>query len=342
VVSARRKTEPAKLSALVKGDLDWIVMKALEKERSRRYETASALAADVRRFLSEEPVEARPPSTWYRFRKLARRHRVALTTASLVGLALLIGLADSIWLALRAHRAEAAAVAQRTAAEEQRVAATAAAEIVRADRDRALDAEKRAGAEKANAQAALRFLLADVLEQADPFREPDRDLRVHTLLDRAAQRLDGNKTMSPFVEAAIRHTMGTIYWRLGELEKGERQLTRAYQLQQQHAGLDHAETLDVAHSLAQLCWYQSDFAKAEPLFLRVIDGRRRLFGDDNPETLRAMNGLAMLYSYRDESDRAEPLFAQALQTSIRARGDRDADTLILMGRPSWATDILIR
>ena len=93
-VSSQRKTEPAKLSALVKGDLDWIVMKALEKDRSRRYETASAFAADVRRFLAEEPIEARPPSTWYRFRKLARRNKVALTTAALVAAVLLAGTAD--------------------------------------------------------------------------------------------------------------------------------------------------------------------------------------------------------------------------------------------------------
>jgi serine/threonine protein kinase len=330
VVSARRKTEPAKLSALVNGDLDWIVMKALEKDRNRRYETANAFAADVRRFLGEEPVEARPPSTWYRFRKLARRHKVALTTASLVSLALLVGLADSIWLAVRARRAEAEAIAQRAAAEDQRAAAAAVAEAARADRDRALDAEKRADTEKANAQAALRFLLADVLQQADPFREPDRDLKVHTLLDRAASRLDGNKAMSPLVEAAIRQTTGRIYWRLGELEKAERQLTQAYQLQQQHASLDHSDTLDAAYDLAMLYFFQSDFAKAEPLFMRVIDGRRRLFGDEHPETIRAMNGLGQMYSYRDEPDRAEPLFAKAFQTSIRVRGDRDPDTLISM------------
>jgi len=79
-VSSQRKTEPAKLSALVKGDLDWIVMKALEKDRERRYETASAFASDVRRFLDEQPIEARSPSAWYRFRKLARRNKLALTT----------------------------------------------------------------------------------------------------------------------------------------------------------------------------------------------------------------------------------------------------------------------
>ena len=104
-VSARRKTEPARLSALVKGDLDWIVMKALEKDRRRRYETASGLAADVRRFLAEEPVEARPPSAWYRFGKLARRHKAALTTTAVVAAALILGTVLSTWQALRATRA---------------------------------------------------------------------------------------------------------------------------------------------------------------------------------------------------------------------------------------------
>ncbi len=105
-VSSQRKTEPAKLSALVKGDLDWIVMKALEKDRARRYDTASAFAADVRRFLAEEPIEARPPSTWYRFRKLARRNKMALTTAALVAASLLLGTLASAWQAVRATRAE--------------------------------------------------------------------------------------------------------------------------------------------------------------------------------------------------------------------------------------------
>ncbi len=115
-VSVSRKTEPAKLSALVRGDLDWMVMKALEKDRSRRYETASAFAADVRRFLGQQPIEARPPSFWYRFRKLARRNKVALTTAALVALALLLGTAVSTWQALRATAAERVAVSSAEAA----------------------------------------------------------------------------------------------------------------------------------------------------------------------------------------------------------------------------------
>ena len=157
-VSAQRKTEPRKLSALVRGDLDWIVMKALDKDRARRYETASALALDVRRFLTEEPVEARPPSAWYRFRKLARRNKVALTTAVLVAAALVLGPAVSTWQAVRATGAESAARAAeddaksgRDRAQDAESAARAAENNAKWDRDRAVDAEQRAkeAAEKA-------------------------------------------------------------------------------------------------------------------------------------------------------------------------------------------------
>jgi WD40 repeat protein len=102
-VSANRKSEPRRLSQLFRGELDWIVMKALEKDRNRRYETASSFAADVQRYLNNEPVQACPPSAVYRFRKFARRNKAALMTASLVGFTLLlavIGLAASTVLVL--------------------------------------------------------------------------------------------------------------------------------------------------------------------------------------------------------------------------------------------------
>jgi WD40 repeat protein len=134
-VSARRGTEPARLSALVKGDLDWIVMKALEKDRRRRYETASGLAADVRRFLAEEPVEARPPSAWYRFGKLARRHKAALTTTAVVATALILGTFLSAWQALRAMRAERIALGAEQQAFAERDAASAGRHEAEAARD---------------------------------------------------------------------------------------------------------------------------------------------------------------------------------------------------------------
>jgi WD40 repeat protein len=119
------------LSALVKGDLDWIVMKALEKDRNRRYETASSFAADVRRFLAEEPIEARPPSAWYRFRKMARRNKAALTTTGIVAAALVLGTALSIWQAVRATRAEHEAVVQRDEATQKGREAETAREQLR-------------------------------------------------------------------------------------------------------------------------------------------------------------------------------------------------------------------
>jgi serine/threonine protein kinase/WD40 repeat protein len=109
-IAANRSTEPSKLSALVRGDLDWIVMKALEKERNRRYATANSLARDIERFLANEPVEASPPSAAYRLRKFARRNRTPVLAAMLVLLALVVGMIGTTWGMLRATRAHIAAV----------------------------------------------------------------------------------------------------------------------------------------------------------------------------------------------------------------------------------------
>jgi WD40 repeat protein/serine/threonine protein kinase len=111
-IAACRNIEPRKLSGLVRGELDWIVMKALEKDRNRRYATANSLAADLRRYLDDEPVQAGPPSARYRFRKFARRNKVALTTAALVTVALVLGTVVSTWQGLRATRAERQAQTQ--------------------------------------------------------------------------------------------------------------------------------------------------------------------------------------------------------------------------------------
>jgi tetratricopeptide (TPR) repeat protein len=112
-VTNNRQTDARKLNRSLCGELDWIVMKALEKDRHRRYETASGLARDVERYLAGEPVEAGPPSAWYRFRKFARRNRVVLTTTVLVVLALVAGTTVSIWQAILARRARTDALAQR-------------------------------------------------------------------------------------------------------------------------------------------------------------------------------------------------------------------------------------
>src|SRR5205823_9512947 len=105
-VAAQRRTEPRQLLRTVRGELDWIVMKALEKDRNRRYDTAGAFAADVQRYLDDEPVQACPASRWYRLRKVLRKHRRALSAVALVVVALVAGSVVSTWQAIRANHAE--------------------------------------------------------------------------------------------------------------------------------------------------------------------------------------------------------------------------------------------
>ncbi|HXY34945.1 MAG TPA: serine/threonine-protein kinase [Planctomycetaceae bacterium] len=109
-VAAHRHADPNRLSQLIRGDLDWIVMKALEKDRTRRYETANSLALDVERYLGDEPVQACPPSTAYQMRKFVRRHRGAVLGASAMLAALVIGIIGTTWGMIRATDAEAVAV----------------------------------------------------------------------------------------------------------------------------------------------------------------------------------------------------------------------------------------
>ena len=119
-VAVNRRLDPAELSSSLKRDLDWIVMKALDKDRNRRYSTAGALAQDVTRFLTDQPVEARPPSTWYRLSKFARRNKVAISTASMVASALILGTALSVWqarVAVRERDEKEIALQQARAAE---------------------------------------------------------------------------------------------------------------------------------------------------------------------------------------------------------------------------------
>jgi serine/threonine protein kinase len=134
-VAANRQTEPAKLGRLVKGELDWIVLKALAKERDRRYDTANGFAKDLERFLNHEPVTAGPPSAGYRVRKFARRNRGSVITAGLVLLALVLGTTVSVWQALRATAAEGVARRSEEAAQDQKHAADLAKDEAVRQRD---------------------------------------------------------------------------------------------------------------------------------------------------------------------------------------------------------------
>ncbi len=159
-ISARRKTEPAKLSRLLRGELDWIVMKALEKDRTRRYETANGFAKDVQRYLADEPVEACPPSTSYRLRKFLRKHRKGIAAAVVLGVLLTAAAGLSSWLAYRATKAEEAAVEDRNRARQSDLEA-------REDRDRLASEKKRADENFALARSAVEDYLNRVTDDPD-------------------------------------------------------------------------------------------------------------------------------------------------------------------------------
>jgi eukaryotic-like serine/threonine-protein kinase len=146
-LAALRQTEPRRLMALLRGELDWVVMKCLEKHRERRYETASALARDIERYLADEAVEARPPSAGYRLGKFLRRNRGPVLAASLVLLALVAGIVGTTYGLIRANRARAEEANQRGIAQANEAKALAAAEAERKARER--EADQRAKAEKA-------------------------------------------------------------------------------------------------------------------------------------------------------------------------------------------------
>ncbi|MDG3002604.1 serine/threonine-protein kinase [Paludisphaera mucosa] len=303
----RLHPDSARLSRLVRGELDWIVMKCLEKDRARRYETADALARDIERYLAEEPVEAGPPGAAYRLRKFARRHRKALAAAGSFALLLVLGTTISVWQAARA---------------------TAAGREARAN-------ERRADEEAAIARAVNAFLLDDLLGQADIGNQAaelgrDRDVKARELLDRAARVVEARFRGQELTEAAVRLTLGQAYRALGEYAEAQGHLERAVQLRERRLGAEHAETLASMRALAVLLADRRRDEESERLYRRVLEARRARLGARHPHTLQSLNDLGALACDRGRPDQAEPLLLQALEGRRAALGDGHPDTFETM------------
>ncbi len=249
-ISANRRTEPDRLPRLYRGELDWIVMKALEKDRTRRYESASGLARDLQRYLSGDTVEACPPSASYRLGKFARKHRVALAGLAAFAALLLRRVVLSTWQAIRATQAERRAVAlahRATQAEQQafleRDRAIEAERNRVAERDRAVAAEAQAKAEEesanrsaAEARSVLQFFDKYVLAAARPEGQEGglgRDVTLRQAVDSALPKIAGAFPGQPAVEASIRDELGITYHYLGESAAAIGQLERALELRRQ-------------------------------------------------------------------------------------------------------------
>jgi serine/threonine protein kinase/Tfp pilus assembly protein PilF len=313
-IAAKRSIEPAKLAKLLRGDLEWIVMKALDKDRARRYETADGFAQDVQRYLADEPVSAGPPSTRYRLGKFVRRYRRGLAAAGAFALLLIAATALSVWLAVWAMLAE-----QETGKE----------------RDKALAAKERADEESAIAEAVSNFLRKDLLgnassdNQGDANLKPDPNMSVRTLLDRAAQQITGKFDKQPRVEAAIRLTIGTTYRDLGLFAPAEEQLQKCIAVQRRFLNAEDHHLLRAITDLASLYHEFGKLDVAEPLYEECLAVRRRAFGEEHVTTLIIMNDLAVLYAHRGRFDQAVPLMEKVVEVRDRLIGEDDAETMMM-------------
>ena len=296
-VSSNRHSDSRKLSHAVRGELDWIVMKALEKDRTRRYETANDFAADVMRHLTDRPVEACPPSAIYRLSKYARRNRVALTTTALVATALVAGTVVSVWQATRA--AQAAGEARRQANESRQV---------------------------------VDYLVTDVFAAAAPGKGRGRSVTVGELLDQADATISNRFRRQPLVEASVRMALAQSCRLQIDLERAERHALRATELRTRLLGPEHPETLQALQEQAMILnsggWLSpSKWEKCVTIARRVFAARRRVLGPNHPEVVEIQTLLAYTLHRLGRSDEAQSEATQAEALALRVLGPDHAATL---------------
>jgi eukaryotic-like serine/threonine-protein kinase len=309
ITNAVRDECREKFRRSLRGELDSIALKALEKERSRRYASASEFGADIKRYLNDEAVLAVPPSLGYRARKFARRYRAALATVGAFALVLVVASVVSIRQSIRANRE--AAAAER---------------------------------EAAVAEAVNDFLQNDLLAQAGasaqsgPKAKPDPHLEVRTALDRAAERIEGKFRNQPEVEASIRDTVGWTYVDLGLYPDARKQLQRALELRRRVLGGDDTKTLKSITRLGRVAYLQGEYTDAEILESQALTAQRRVLGPENPDTLRSMNELAAVYYDEGKFAQAEALLSQTLEIGMRVFGPEHRDTLASMSNLAGVYD----
>ena len=321
-VSERRAVDDRQLGRQLRGELDWVVMRCLEKDRNRRYDSAGALAAEVERYLADEPVEACPPSAGYRLRKFWRRNRGLLLPAGTVAATLVAATAVSTLQAVNARDA------QKQAETDRDMVKTALSKEEAANRQAATDA--------AIAKAVNDFLQADLLGEvaSAPHRDQDTGgdvyLTVKEALDRAAAHIGQRFQDQPLVEAAIRTTIGASYGNLFESQAALSHLEVAVKLRKAHLGPDHPDTLYSMYHLAGAYVGVGRSSDAIAIGQTMLASRQARLGPDHPETLTCMGGLADFYCQAGELDKSRRLLEQLLEKRRGIMGPTHPDTLSTM------------
>jgi serine/threonine protein kinase len=305
-VAAQHGAEPRRLPGLVSGDLDWVVMKALEKDRTRRYDTANGFAMDIKRHLNNEPIVARPPSNLYLFQKLVRRNKLAVTATTAVALALITGFGVSTWQAVRARRAEAKTEIALKESEQARL----------------------------QAQAVSKYLV-------QAFRSPDpnqdgRDIKMADVLDRAVADLDANFAGSPKIKGELLDALGQTYTGLGLTAKALDVLEEARTVNQAALGPDHPDTLGVNIDIFQAYRIARRLADGVPLLEDTLKRCQTKLGPDAPLTLTAMKDLGDAYRAAGRAAKAVSMLEDTLKLCKAKLGADDPTTLYTMNNLALA------
>jgi eukaryotic-like serine/threonine-protein kinase len=285
-----RKTDAHTLHRQLEGDLDWIVLKALEKDRSRRYGSPAELAAEIGRHLRHEPVLASPPSVIYRARKFARRHRFGVSVAA--GLLALL-LAFAVTMTVQAQR-------------------------IARERDRAN--------REAEVSRRVKEFMTGLFQISDPSEARGSTITAREILDRGAKQIGTELRGQPRTESELMDTMGRVYSSLGLYSQAAGLLEPAVLTRRRVLGPDHADTLGSMDALAFAYWRQQRFEEAEKLYREELQRLRQTVGPDRPESIEALNNLGRMMAARWQGNGnprgsdAIPILNEALERARRTLG----------------------
>jgi serine/threonine protein kinase len=283
-IAEKRRTDVASLHKQLKGDLEWITMKAMDKDRARRYSTASDLANDLSRHLRSEPIVARPPSNIYNIERFVKRHKMGVAAAVVVVFALVIGVAG-LTIGL----------------------------------EEAVKAKNEALQQAAKVEAINEFLNS-MLSSPDPSKD-GREVKVIDILDNAREKIGESFNNKQEIEASIRYTLGSTYEAIGVYEKSVAELKEALSIQKKILGSDHPDTLNTMNSLAAVFIRLGRFAEAESLLQETVSRQKLVLGAENEETVISMHNLGIVYYYQGKFEEAESIGRETLEIRKRVLGE---------------------
>jgi serine/threonine protein kinase/tetratricopeptide (TPR) repeat protein len=343
-IAATRNTEPSKLSQLLRGELDWIVMKSLEKDRNRRYETAAGLARDVDRYLKDELVEARPPSVGYRLRKSIRKNRGPVIAVSLVFLALLAGVVGTTWGMMRALEAEREmlawydqavnkteeAVIQEGKARLAEEAARQSAQDEKAAREQAEENSSKAYQAAADTKLVLSFLTMTVINPSLDSLLKDGKFSTISLKDallKAEKRVSATFAHKPLLEASVRQMLGSGLLTLGDVRTGAAQLEQSFAIRKDKLGPDHRDTVEVMLFLADACQANGKPARAIELLEEAMRIKKAKAAAKNDDLLVLSTRVDRLADYYEDAKRYDDSIRLRREIVDRYRQEKDFKTL---------------